>query len=235
MSAWAPSFFARANAPSKSSRLRTGSDRSLTPNALAAASISVRARFPLGPPDCQRKATRATLGKASLSSSNRLPSRSGAMRLSPVIFPPGRARLETSFCPTGSFATPNTMGIVTPAFLAAKVAVPEVATMTSTLSWTSSAARSARASTFGRNRHADLLGGLEIDDELELRRLLDGNVGGLGAFAKSYRQSQRRAGISPHSSARSSSSRRPRQTHSLRTSPATGSWPQSPTVGVAEY
>ena len=32
------------------------------------------------------------------------------------------------------------------------------------------------------NRHADLLGGLEIDDELEFLRLLDGNVGGLGAF-----------------------------------------------------
>ena len=33
-----------------------------------------------------------------------------------------------------------------------------------------------------RNRQADLLGGLEIDEELKLRRLLDGNVGGLGAF-----------------------------------------------------
>ena len=33
-----------------------------------------------------------------------------------------------------------------------------------------------------RNRHADLLVGLEIDDELELLRLLDWNVGGLGAF-----------------------------------------------------
>ena len=45
MSAWAPFLFARANAPSKSSRLRTSSDRSLSPNALAAASISVRGRF----------------------------------------------------------------------------------------------------------------------------------------------------------------------------------------------
>ena len=33
-----------------------------------------------------------------------------------------------------------------------------------------------------RNRQADLLGGFEIDDELELRRLLHGQVGGLGAF-----------------------------------------------------
>jgi len=34
----------------------------------------------------------------------------------------------------------------------------------------------------GRNCHADLLGGLEIDHELKLRRLFDGNVSGLGAF-----------------------------------------------------
>ncbi len=32
------------------------------------------------------------------------------------------------------------------------------------------------------NRHADLLGGFQIDDELKLRRLLDGNVAGLSAF-----------------------------------------------------
>ena len=41
-------------------------------------------------PDLRRKATRATLGKASLRISSRLLSRSGAMRLTPVIFPPGR-------------------------------------------------------------------------------------------------------------------------------------------------
>src|SRR5215813_5099759 len=132
MSAWAPSLFARANALSKSSRPRTGSDRSLSPNALAAASMSVRVRFPLVPPDGQRKATRATLGKASLSSSNRLPSRSGDMALSPVIFPSGRARLETSPSPTGSPTEANTMGIVGLAFLAAKIAAGEKATMTST-------------------------------------------------------------------------------------------------------
>src|SRR5262245_57599315 len=33
-----------------------------------------------------------------------------------------------------------------------------------------------------RNRQADLLCRLEVDDELELRRLLHGQVGGLGAF-----------------------------------------------------
>jgi len=32
-----------------------------------------------------------------------------------------------------------------------------------------------------RNRESERLGGLEIDDQLERRRLLDGKVGGLGA------------------------------------------------------
>ena len=33
-----------------------------------------------------------------------------------------------------------------------------------------------------RNRQADLLGGFQIDDELELRRLLHRKISGLGAF-----------------------------------------------------
>ena len=37
-----------------------------------------------------------------------------------MIFPPGRARLETSPVPTGSATAANTMGIVALAFLAAK-------------------------------------------------------------------------------------------------------------------
>src|SRR5215831_18301179 len=41
---------------------------------------------------------------------------------------------------------------------------------------------SARASTFWRNRQADLLRRLQIDDELKLCRLLDRQVGRLGAF-----------------------------------------------------
>ena len=35
----------------------------------------------------------------------------------------------------------------------------------------------------GRNRHADLLGRLQINDELELRRLLDREVGGLVIYS----------------------------------------------------
>src|SRR5262252_7184337 len=34
----------------------------------------------------------------------------------------------------------------------------------------------------GRNRKVNLLGSFEIDDELELLRLLDGNVGGFSSF-----------------------------------------------------
>jgi hypothetical protein len=33
-----------------------------------------------------------------------------------------------------------------------------------------------------RDRQPERLGGLEVDDQFELRRLLDGQVGGLGAF-----------------------------------------------------
>ena len=35
---------------------------------------------------------------------------------------------------------------------------------------------------FGRDRQADLLGGFEINHELELQRLLHGQVGGFGSF-----------------------------------------------------
>ena len=41
-----------------------------------------------------------------------------------MIFPPGRARLETSPVPTGSLKAANTMGIVALAFLAAKIVGP---------------------------------------------------------------------------------------------------------------
>src|SRR5215468_10453978 len=34
----------------------------------------------------------------------------------------------------------------------------------------------------GRNREADLLGGLQIDHQLKLHRLLDRKIGGLGTF-----------------------------------------------------
>ena len=57
----------------------------------------------------------------SFNSSNRLPLRSGEMELSPVTFPPGRARLATSPLPTGSLLLVMTMGIVVVARFTARV------------------------------------------------------------------------------------------------------------------
>ena len=51
---------------------------------------------------------------------------------SPVILPPGRARLLTKPLPTGSPMAPMTMGIVVVAFCAARVAGVPPVTMTST-------------------------------------------------------------------------------------------------------
>ena len=47
-----------------------------------------------------------------------------------------------------------------------------------------------------RNRQADLLGGFEIDDQLKLRRLLDGKIGRLGAFEDFVNVRQQRGGTS---------------------------------------
>ena len=49
-----------------------------------------------------RNATRVTFGTASFSNSNLLPLSSGPSIVSPVLLPPGRARLTTSPLATGS-------------------------------------------------------------------------------------------------------------------------------------
>src|SRR5664279_1146439 len=59
----------------------------------------------------------------------------------PVILPPDRARLCTNPLATGSPADPMTMGMVVVAFCAAPVGCDAAVTMTSTFSFTSSAAR----------------------------------------------------------------------------------------------
>ena len=58
------------------------------------------------------------------------------------MFPPGRARLATRPARTGSATATMTIGIVPVAFFAARVAGYVDATMRSTLSATSSAAKS---------------------------------------------------------------------------------------------
>src|SRR5262249_53176831 len=70
----------------------------------------------------QRKATRKTVGMASLRICSRLAPTSGPRMVLPVIFPPGRARLGTSPARTGSPIEIMTMGIVVVACLAAKLA-----------------------------------------------------------------------------------------------------------------
>src|SRR5262245_23104675 len=57
-------------------------------------------------------AIREALGSISRSSSSRFAVNSVLRRLTPVRLPPGRARLATRPCLTGSSDTPNTMGIV---------------------------------------------------------------------------------------------------------------------------
>jgi len=64
----------------------------------------------------------------------------------PVRLPPGRARLATRPLETGSAGPAKTMGMVLVACLAARAACVFAATMTSTLSATSSAARAGNRS-----------------------------------------------------------------------------------------
>ena len=69
-----------------------------------------------------RTATRETLGATALSISNCFPTSCGPIVASPVMLPPGRARLATKPSATGSPETVKTIGIVLVACLAALVA-----------------------------------------------------------------------------------------------------------------
>src|ERR1051325_3999744 len=102
-----------------------------------------------------RTATREALGTISFISSSLFPLISGASVDNPVMFPPGRARLGTSPFPTGSLSCAVTMGIVTVASLAARVAAGPLVRITSTLRRTSSAARPrSRSALPCANRHS---------------------------------------------------------------------------------
>src|SRR5947209_1576274 len=87
-------------------------------------------------------------GTACVSCSRPLPTSSGPRPVNPVTLPPGRARLVTSPLVTGSPAAAKTMGTVLVACLAARAWGVPPATMTSTLSATSSAARAGSRSNF---------------------------------------------------------------------------------------
>ena len=60
----------------------------------------------------KKKATRATRGAISLSSSSHLPGIVGSILVKPVTLPPGRGKLATKPLPTGSETVAKTMGIV---------------------------------------------------------------------------------------------------------------------------
>ena len=70
----------------------------------------------------KRAASRAAFGTSSRISWTRFGNISVTAALSPVMFLPGRARLATMPCPTGSPTPVKTTGIVAVAFLAARAA-----------------------------------------------------------------------------------------------------------------
>src|SRR5215470_15678845 len=121
------------NPLSISLRLNTSRDRTCTLNAPAARSTSLNACALPGSVELAKTATRESLGTTSFKSSICFPVSSGASVDSPVMFPPGRARLATNPFPTGSPSCAITMGIVFVASLAALVSAGPAVTMTSTL------------------------------------------------------------------------------------------------------
>ena len=88
------------------------------------------------------------------------------MAESPVMLPAGRARLLTNPNPTGSPMFPITIGIVVVAFCAALVAGAPPATMTSTLRFTNSVARTWKAlvAPIGRAPFDDQVLGFDITE-----------------------------------------------------------------------
>ena len=123
--------------------VRPGIEDSL--NAAAASSVSLNT-CTLPSVELSKKATRESRGRTSCTSSSRLPLNCGDRVESPVIFPPGCARLATNPFPTGSLSCAMTMGIVFVAFLAGRVAAGPLVTMPSTLRFISSAASAGRRS-----------------------------------------------------------------------------------------
>ena len=120
MRAWVRPPVAALNAVSKSLGLRTPRDWTSIPNNGATASVSFKLLVPPGSAGFQRTPTRVSLGTVSFRSSSRFPAKSDAMFVSPVMFPPGRARLAMSPLATGSPPVVMTMGTVLVACLAAR-------------------------------------------------------------------------------------------------------------------
>src|SRR5215813_9690547 len=99
-STWA--FEISANARSKSPAESTCAACILSENPLAAVSVSAKPRLASTSRGVRKTPTRIIFGRVSLSISNRLPLRSDTITVSPVTFPPGRAKL---------FANPVSIGL----------------------------------------------------------------------------------------------------------------------------
>ena len=103
-----------------------------TPMARAAASTSPILSSNTGLFGFSRKPIVAMLGTNSCNSASALAPSSALNALEPVKLPPGRLRVATSPNCTGSLATPNTIGILVVAALAARVDTIPAETITAT-------------------------------------------------------------------------------------------------------
>jgi len=108
----------------------------------AAACISVLlTRASCGLAGLTSRAMVLALGTCSCSSSSRFDATSVFNDVMPVTLPPGRLKLATRPCATGSRLVLKTMGIVVVAALAASAAAISGAVITATFRWTRSTAR----------------------------------------------------------------------------------------------
>ena len=110
MRALAGSLFIAENALAKPLGSFTTNDLSSNPSDCAAVSVSFNSGTDTGLSGLKRTAIRVSPGTISFSSSSRLALTSGARTVSPVIFPPGGARLATSPVATRSPHAKQTIG-----------------------------------------------------------------------------------------------------------------------------
>src|SRR5262245_5397721 len=139
-----------ANALPNLSGACTSATWTSTPSDCAAAFVCSRIGAVLGFNGFDKTATRASLGTISVRSWSRLPLSSGAWRLNPVMFPPGRLRFATKPVPTGSALVAMTIGTVCVTVFAAWIAAVLSATMTSQSSQLGSDRRKRVLSTLGK-------------------------------------------------------------------------------------
>src|SRR5215831_19297265 len=139
-----------ANALPNLSGACTSATWTSTPSDCAAAFVCSTIGAVFGFNGFDKTATRASPGTISVRSWSRLPLSSGAWRLNPVMFPPGRLRFATKPVPTGSALVAMTIGTVCVTVFAAWIAAVLSATMTSQSSQLGSDRRKRVLSTLGK-------------------------------------------------------------------------------------